>query len=52
MIYYILYKDDDYIVFRWEDGNNLTSNLQQTNIHKTYMYAHINLTQKKNNEKK
>ena len=54
-----------YVVFffRWEDGNNLTSNLftlisntgllQHTKkIHQTYMHTHINLTQKKKREEK
>ena len=51
------------IFFRWEDGNNLTSNLftlinntsllQHTKkIHQTYMHTHINLTQKKKREEK
>ena len=45
--------------FRWEDGNNLTSNLftlitplTTPKIHQTYMYAHINLTQKKKKKQK
>ena len=51
------------LIFRWEDGNNLTSNLftlinntgllQHTKkIHQTYMHTHINLTQKKKREEK